>query len=62
MQVATPLQDGQCRVYVFKLLDVEYKNVTVNHCKATLIPTEEVASGSDATNFRDFRDFCARII
>ena len=23
MQVATPLQDGQCRVYVFKLLDVE---------------------------------------
>ena len=57
MQVATPLQDGQCWVYVFKLLDVELKNVTVNHCKATLIPTEEVASGSDATNFRDFRDF-----
>ena len=23
MQVATPLQDGQCRVYVFKLLDIE---------------------------------------
>ena len=23
MQVATPLQEGQCRVYVFKLLDIE---------------------------------------